>query len=142
MTKSVLTLSILALVSIPMTGRASLITGVLNITGTVDISLGSISFVNGAFNVNAPAAAQQGGFTTLAGTTGAIENITTPPDDTGITLNQTDFMTFAAAPNITFTLTFLFPGIDGPAGCTAPIPATGQIGTPNAPAQSPYNLQN
>ena len=57
-------------------------------------------------------------------------------------LSEPDFITFAAAPNITITLTFLFPGIDGAAGCADPVPASGQLCTPNVPSQSPYNLQN
>jgi hypothetical protein len=142
MTKSVLALSIIALVSIPMAARASLITGVLNVTGTVNISLGDISFEGGAFNINAPASTQQGGFMALEGTTGTIDDITNPPDATGVALDETDFITFAAAPNISFTLTFLFPGIDGAGECTDPIPATGQMCTPNVPDQSPFNLQN
>jgi hypothetical protein len=142
MTKSALTLSIIAMVSVPMAARASLITGVLNVTGTVNISLGDIAFENGEFNINSPASAQQGGFMALAGTTGTIDDITNPPDATGTVLSEPDFITFAAAPNITITLTFLFPGIDGAAGCADPVPASGQLCTPNVPSQSPYNLQN
>jgi hypothetical protein len=141
MTKSVLALSIVAMVSVPM-AKASLITGILNVTGTVNVSLGDIAFLNGVFNINAPAAAQQGGFMALAGGAGTIDDITNPPDATGTALNQPDFMTFNSAPNISFTLTFLFAGIDGAAGCAAPAPATGQVCTPNFPHQSPFNLQN
>jgi hypothetical protein len=141
MTKSALTLGIVALVSIPMAAQASLLTGVLGITGTVNITLGSIDFVGNSFTVN-PAVAETGGFVALAGTTGTIDNITNPPDATGVALDQPSFMTFAAAPNITFTLTLLKAGIDGSAGCTASVPAAGQVCTPDVPAESPYNLQN
>jgi hypothetical protein len=125
-----------------MAARASLITGVLNVTGTVNISLGDISFEDGMFNINAPASTQQGGFMALEGTTGTIDDITNPPDATGVPLDEPDFITFAAAPNITITLTLLTPGIDGSAECDNPIPATGQVCTPVVPSPSPFNLQN
>jgi hypothetical protein len=52
-----------------------------------------------------------------------------------------DFMTFSAAPNITFTLTELFAGTDGDTQCFI-APAPGQQCTPDVPVQSPYNLNN
>ena len=78
----------------------------------------------------------------LGGTTGSIDNITNPPDATGVpAVPVTDFITFAAAPNISITLTDLLPGVDGAAGCTANPPAAGQLCTPNTPEESPFNLQ-
>jgi hypothetical protein len=142
MTKSFLVLSLAAMVSAPFAARASLITGVLNITGTANVSQGVIAFVpSNQFTINAPASSQGGGFMALAGTSGTIQNLTDPPDTTG-PLNVPNFITFAAAPNISFTLTFLTPGIDGAAGCTASPAAAGQVCTPNIPDQSPFNLQN
>lgn len=124
---------------IPLTAKAALITGVLNITGTANLSTGSIAFGAGnVFSINSPASAQQGGFTALAGTNGRIADITNPPDAPGA-LNVLDFITFAAAPNITITLTLLDPGIDGEAGCSASPAAGGQLCTP---AQSPFDFQN
>jgi hypothetical protein len=140
----VLALGVIALATTPSGASASLITGILNATGTAEISSGSISFVSSMGStlfINNPAAGQGGGFTALAGTTGNIMNITDPPDATG-PLNVPNFVTFASAPNITFTLTFLSPGIDGAAGCSAAPPAAGQRCTPDMPAQSPFNLQN
>jgi hypothetical protein len=140
MTKKVLVLGFAA-IAIPLAARASLITGVLNFTGSATISVGSISFDNGnVFNIN-PANTQQGDFMTLGGTSGMIENITNPPDATG-PLDVPDFMTFAVAPNISITLTFLLPGIEGAAGCADTPPAGGQVCTPNLPDQSPFNLEN
>lgn len=141
MARSVLALSFLALVIIPAAGRASVITGVLNFTGTAEISLGNIEFTGNVFSINSPASTQQGGFTALEGTTGTIQNIMNPPDATG-PLDVPDFITFADASNITITLTYLLPGIDGAAGCSASPAAAGQVCAPNVPAQSPYNLQN
>jgi hypothetical protein len=141
MIKSVLVLGFVAIVSLPLAARADLITGELNFTGSATILVGSVSFDNGnVFNID-PASQQQGGFAVLGGTTGIIENIMNPPDAVG-PLDVTDFMTFSAAPNISITLTFLLPGIEGAAGCAALHPAAGQVCTPNLPAQSPFNLEN
>jgi hypothetical protein len=129
--------------SLPGVGRADLILGVLNTTGTAEVSFGSIAFVGSEMTINSPGASQQGDFTALEGTTATIDDITNPPDATGpITPAQTDFITFAAAPDISITFTFLMPGIDGAAGCTATPPAPGQVCTPDSPDQSPFNLQN
>jgi len=142
MTRSVLALGFVALLSVPLAARASLITGVLNFTGSATISSGSIAFDNGnVFNIN-PADTQTGSFATLGGTSGLIDNITNTPDATGVPLDVADFITFAAAPNITITLTELLPGIDGAAGCADSPPAAGQVCTTDTPAESPLNLQN
>jgi len=142
MTNKILTLGLTALVCLPLGARASLIEGVLNFTGTANISLGDIAFEGNSFNINSPANTQQGGFMALAGTTGTIDDITNPPDATGPVTPVPDFITFMAAPNISITFTFLDPGIDGAAGCADATPAAGQECTPNFPAQSPFNLQN
>jgi len=141
MTKKGVALSFVALVSLAVAMSASPITGVLNFTGAAEISFGSIAFEGNSFDINSPAATQQGGFTALAGTTGTIQNITNPPDATG-PLDVADFITFGAAPDISITLTFLNPGIDGAAGCSDSHAAAGQICSPNIPAPSPFNLQN
>jgi hypothetical protein len=134
-------LAFAAITCAPLIAKADLITGVLNITGVSNISLGTIGFEDNEFSINAPPAAQQGGFTTLAGTTGTVGNITDPPEPTGV-LDVPDFITFAGAPNISITLTYLLPGIDGAAGCAASPAAAGQLCTPDLPDQSPFNLQN
>jgi len=141
MRKGTLALAFLAMLGVPFAATASTITGVLNVTGTIEISDGSIAFADHEFSINGPAASQQGGFVVLEGTTGAIDNITNPPDATG-PLVVPDFITFDAAPNISITLTDLEPGMDGAAGCTATPPAAGQICTPSLPAQSPFDLTN
>jgi len=138
--KRFLFLGAMTLASMPL-AHAALLTGTLNTTGTAIISLGSITFLDNDLSVNGPAAAQLGSFQSIAGTAGSIMNITNPPDATG-PLSVPDFITFQAAPNISFTLTFLLPGIDGAAGCVATPAAAGQVCTPNVPAQSPFNLQN
>lgn len=141
MRKGTLALALLAMLGVPFAATASTITGVLNVTGTIEISEGSIAFADNTFSINGPATSQQGEFAILAGTTGTIENITNPPDATG-PLDVPDFITFAAAPNISFTLTDLEPGVEGAAGCASVPPAAGQICTPNLPTQSPLDLIN
>jgi hypothetical protein len=135
MTRSFLALGFVAMLGVPLAATANPLTGVLNITGTANISSSGIAFNGGLFSVNGPASSQQGGFTALAGTTGRIDNITNPPGALDVPL----FMTFSIAPNITITLTFLEPGLDGAAGCSSAPPAGGQICTP---AQSLFDLTN
>src|SRR5271154_1928900 len=137
MKKDILAFAFQAMLGVPLAASASTITGVLNVTGTVEISDGSIAFTGNEFSINSPASSQQGGFMVLEGTTGTIDNIANPPDATG-PLDVPDFITFAAAPNISITLTDLEPGVDGAAGCASAPPAAGQICTPNLPAQSPF----
>ena len=142
MTKRLATINLVTFMMIPLTAKAAIITGVLNITGTANLSTGSIAFGTGnMFSITSPGSAQQGDFMALAGTTGKIANITNPPDATG-PLNVLDFMTFSAAPNITITLTLLDPGIDGASGCAASPAAGGQVCTPDVPEQSPLDFQN
>jgi hypothetical protein len=134
---------IIGLLALAASGNCSLIEGVMNATGTAEISLGSIAFLDNQMFINPSPASQTGGFTTLAGTGATIDNITNPPDETGVLVTPVnDFITFAAAPNISITFTALPAGIDGAAGCTASPPAANQECTPNIPEQSPFNLQN
>ena len=141
--KSFLALGFIAIVSLPLAARASLITGVLNFGGSATISFGSIAFNNSnIFNINSPADTQEGGFMALEGSTGVIADITNPPDATGVPLDIPGFITFGAAPNISITLTFLLPGIDGAAGCADTPPAANQECTPNTPVESPFDLEN
>ncbi len=134
--KRIATINFMAFMMISLTAKASIITGVLNITGTANLSTGVIAFGTGnVFTINSPASSQQGGFMALAGTNGMIADITSPPGS----LNVPDFMTFNAAPNISITLTLLDPGIDGTAGCSASPAAGGQVCTPS---QSALDFQN
>jgi len=133
---------ILAAILQPATARADeIVVGVLNVVGTATISLASIDFIGNELILIGPNSAQQGGFTALAGTTGSIGNIVNPPDASG-PLNVPDFIAFAADPNISITLAYLYAGTDGSAGCAASAPAAGQLCTPDTPVQSPLDLQN
>jgi hypothetical protein len=138
-------LAFIALSCAPWIAKADLILGTLNVTGVAQISLGTIGFVDNELSINSPALAQGGGFAALEGTTGTIQNLTDPiiggTEPVG-PLDVPDFITFAAAPNISITLTYLYPGIDGAAGCVASPAAAGQVCTPDVPDQSPFNLQN
>src|SRR5271170_7920083 len=100
MTRSVLALGFVAVLSVPLAARADLLTGELNFTGSATISSGSIAFDDSnVFSIN-PADTQIGSFAVLGGTNGSIQNITNPPDTV---LDVPDFITFAAAPNISIT---------------------------------------
>lgn len=138
MAKSSFMLGLIAVISMPLAVRANLITGVLNTTGTVNISAGSIAFSS----VSVDSAGQVGDFVALGGTAAALQTLT--PYTAGLLpIPDVDFMTFAAAPNISFTLTFINEGIDGTAGCSAITPASGQICTPSTLlSPSPFNLEN
>jgi hypothetical protein len=147
MTKSFLTLSIAAMLSISFAARADVITGTLNFTGEANISStmlqpGSIVFTDNAFGVQP----SSGGFAALDGDTGTILPILNPPDAVDVPLTDT-FMTIPAAglAGITFTITELFAGIDGVGECTAAPAMAGQVCTPAPPISadvSPFNLQN
>jgi hypothetical protein len=143
MTKNILVATFLAIGIFPLAARASLITGELNFTGSANISLDSVTFglTTGSFTIG-PADMQQGGFMALAGTTGSIQNITNPPYAPGVLFFTPDFMTFAAAPNISITMLELLPGTDGAAGCADTPAASGQTCTPTTLGESQFNLQN
>lgn len=102
-----------------------------------------------------------GGFSSeIGGFIGAINNTIAPVNTLltgsggvpGPVANWVQFVTAPATPpNIALDLNFVAAGIDGPAGCTAVIPAAGQVCTPafsalinpnNPLGLSPYNLQN
>jgi hypothetical protein len=144
MSMRVCVLSLAVLAALPSCASAnSLLFGTLNATGIANISLGSIAFMGNDLEINPPAAAQQGGFAALAGTSGVIQNITNPPDPAGA-VNIPDFITFNADPNVSITLTFLYAGTDGAPGCLLTPPAAGQVCTPQAPdlSLSPFDLTN
>jgi hypothetical protein len=139
MTKNILVAGFLAIGILPLAARASLITGELNFTGSATISTDSVAF-NNIFNIG-PVNMQQGGFMALGGTTGSIDNITDPPYATGVIFPTPNFMTFAAAPNISITLLEVVPGTDGAVACFD-TPASGQTCTPAFPSPSQFNFQN
>jgi hypothetical protein len=134
---------LIALVGICSAGaaKANTILGTLNTTGTAQIQLKRISFVNHVLSINGPGSTQTGGWVAFAGTQATINDISNPPDSVG-SVNEPNFITFAFAPNISFYFQFLFSGIDGAAGCTVSPAQAGQVCTPNQPNQSPFNLEN
>lgn len=137
MMRNVLVLGLLGVMSVPLTASASLIEGQLNFTGAANISFGDIAFEGNDWTANS-GASQVGGFVPLGGTTGGIVDITAA-DPVGAPIDIPDFITFNAAPNISFTLTYLYAGIEGAAGCSDSPPAAGQVCTPPL---SPVNLAN
>jgi hypothetical protein len=108
----------------------------------VSISLDRIDFgtapsTTGPFTINSAS----GGFASLAGSGGQIANIDNPPYTVGTFFPTIDFLTFSAAPNISFTLQVLLPGVEPASQCNA-APAAGQNCTPIVPNMAPYNLTN
>ncbi len=135
---------------------AAPITGQLSITGDASVSALSLSFLCDLFSPFSCAPntgqmqvtnLQTGSFAPLANTPGNIKGLssTTTPLNEAFTLS--DFMTFAADPNIALDLNFIF------LGTGAPCLASGNTGTctPNIPplitaanpeGKSPFNLTN
>ena len=141
----------LGTVMFPVAGQASLLFGTLNISGNVVISApsgnGRIDFGStgvgnsGAYLIGT----STGDFAVLAGTGGTEKNIENPPYVTNTAVITPLFISFSAAPNISFTLAMLLGGTQGVAGCLATTPAPGQNCTPAPPvanALSPFNLSN
>ena len=125
---------------VPTASQASLLYGTLNVSGSVNVSLGRIDFVN-PFTVSSTST---GGFTALGSpvqTTGNSMNIDNPPYTVNTLVTTPNFLTFLAAPNITFTLTQILSGTQGSASCGL-APAAGQNCTPVLPQLSPFNLTN
>jgi hypothetical protein len=128
------------------TALADPITGVLNITGSVQVGPTSIDFLplaTGTGTVAADAFTNTGSFAVLnTGNTaqpsaGVIKDLSGPPLTGAV--NVTSFIdSFSAAPNIRLDLTFVNPGIFSASGCVG-TPAVGDTCTP---AGSPFNLSN
>lgn len=114
----------------------------LNITGSVGISAAQIDFLPsgtgvGTFTVDP--FTQTGIFVPLAGTAGTSRDLNPVIAPVGVSFLLSNFLTFAANPNLRFDLTFLNPGIYSSAQCGLPA-AAGQTCTPFA--GSPFNLSN
>src|SRR5574338_621966 len=119
-----------ALALLPSWAGAVPITGELSITGSLVLGSDSIDFVpagggSGSFTVGPPAS---GSFAALAGTSGALKDLDAATEAVGAALSLSAFMTFAAAPNVSVTLSSIEPGVFGSASCFAP-PAAGQTCT-------------
>ncbi len=113
--------------------------GVLNIAGSVEVSKGSIDFYpvgggTGTFSIFAP---ETGIFAPLMGSTGTALDLNNSVEPINTPVNVPDFMTFAAAPNLSFTLTELPQGTF--TSCDPPPAAPGQTCT--VPG-TPYDLTN
>lgn len=116
--------------------------GSLSIVGSVQISFGSIDFYpigqgTGTFDIFAP---ETGIFGPLLGTSGTIMDMNNTTEPVGSMVNVPDFMTFAAAPNLSITLTELPAGTFSSAGCD--LNGTPQAGQTCTVAGTPYDLTN
>jgi len=143
-----------AVVAVPSSASGALLTGTFSSGGSVIFSKGLLDFAppvgppNGIFAVGNAPGDETGGFVVLAGTNGNIldlNDVTVPP---GVNVSLVNFMTFAAAPNISITLNLIQAGVFSSAQCFV-APAAGQNCTPPAPSPpnppgtvSPFNLTN
>jgi hypothetical protein len=126
----------------PPGAQATVITGQLSITGSAIVDEDTIDWTppatgTGTFNID-PFVGNTGYFASLAGTSGSILDLELAVAPVGVPINIPNFMTFAADPSLTFTLTMIPFGPFSPAQCFA-APAAGQTRT--VPG-SPFGLSN
>jgi hypothetical protein len=116
--------------------------GTLNITGSLAISNSGVDFLpsgGGSGNFAVDPFTQSGSFAPLAGTSGTALDIVFASQPVGSAFSLPNWLTFAAAPTLTFTLEFIDPGVSGSASCGSP-PAFGQTCTPPGSAYNFVNL--
>ncbi len=130
---------VLALGSLP--AYAAPISGTLNISGAVSVGATTIDWLNlpaggGQFVVDP---SSTGSFASLVGTQGSAKNLNVTVEPVGTPFSLPDFITL---PGMSFTLTFIAPGVFSSADCGA-APAPGQTCTPTALGpKSPFNMVN
>jgi hypothetical protein len=142
MFKSLLTFPVLAAILVALSANAATLTGDLtgqfNFNGNVDASATGFDFSptgTGQGAINMQFFGNTGPWSSLNGTSGLIQDTTLNSPSTpgglpiGQTLNQTNWLTFSAAPNVSFTLTRILPGTFSNAQCSS-APAAGQTCTP------------
>jgi hypothetical protein len=144
--KSIIPALAAAIIALPLCLSANTITGGIHLSGDVTITtvagVGMISFnslpnPNSAFTFTVNNGS--GAFTGLSGFGDETNiNSSTAPIDTP--LNIPDFLTFQDTPD-TFTLTFVYGGTDGAAGCSD-VPGHAASGNLCTPPGTPYNLQD
>jgi hypothetical protein len=133
--RAALLLIVVALLVVPSSVRAAVITGQLSTTGGVRLSSTAMDFLppvgggTGTFNVTPPVS---GTFAGTVGTTGTIKDITTG------SLPVSGWMTLAAMPGVQFDLLSFAPGVY-PSGAIPTPAAAGQIYTPPG---SIFNFSN
>jgi hypothetical protein len=133
-----------ALAVVPSTLVAAPLFGTLDITGSATVGGTTIDWWPigtgvGMFTVEP---SSTGDFASLANTDGTAKDLDVMAQPVGMPFLLMDFLTFAAAPNIHFDLTFIEPGVYGSGDCFAN-PSPGQNCTPPFPPPiSPFNLTN
>jgi len=113
------------------------VTGNLNGAGSLVLTSAAVTFNNaqGVFGIDISSTSS---FAPLAGTTATLQSLTLAADPPGVPVSVANFMTFAASPAASLTLTLLRPGVFSSAACGA-APAAGQTCTL---AGSPFNFTN
>jgi len=144
--KSAITAIAAVVIALPLSVSADTITGGIHFSGDVTItspggvgllSPDSLPTPNEAYNFTVDDGS--GYFAGLNGFgNGTTFGSATAPIDTPV--NIPDFLTFQNTPD-TFTLTYVFGGVDGTAGCSAVV-ANAADGNTCSPPGSPYNLQD
>ena len=122
---------------LPDASRAFPILGNLSGTGSLTIGAGTLTFLPAGFSlvnflIVLPAT---GTFVPLVGTGAVLANLDASTSGVGVPLSLASFLTFAAAPLYSGTLTSIANGVFPSAACGA-APAAGQTCTPVAAAPS------
>jgi hypothetical protein len=118
--------------------RAALVNGDLSFSGSLRLDLTSVDFLpvgggTGSFTISAFSPPNSGFFSSLNGTSGTIKDL----QFSSPLLPLTNFLTFAAQPSISFTLTGIDAGAGNAAACTTP----GSPG-PCTPANTAFTFGN
>jgi PEP-CTERM motif len=122
---------------LPDASRSVPITGSLSGTGSLAIGAGTLTFLPPGpgpvnFGIVSPLT---GAFVPLLGTGAVLANLDAITSGVGVPLSLANFLTFAAAPTYSGTLTSIANGVFSSAACGA-APAAGQTCTPLAAAPS------
>jgi hypothetical protein len=133
-----LAVCLLAAVSLP--AYSAPLTGTLNISGAVQVGATTIDWLTlpggGQFVVDP---SSTGSFGAFIGDHGGATNLDVTVQPVGSPFVLPNFLTL---PGLSFTLTFISPGVFSSAQCFV-APAPGQVCTPPIPApKSPFNLIN
>jgi len=123
-----------SLQAVPFTGHLTTFGGVSFTSTTTDF----LPAGGGTGTFVVVGATLTGSFVPLVATSGLVKDLSSASNPVNMAFTLADFLTFAAAPNLHFTLTFIDPGVFTSANCGA-APAAGQTCTP---VGSAYNFTN
>lgn len=125
----------------PVYLNAAMITGVLSVSGLVQVDATSMDFLpdnGGIGEIQANATGQTGYFSGLAGNVGSAKDLDVAGQPVDMPFSLAGFLTFASMPDLSFELTYILPGSGTMQACGAPASA-GQSCTLTG---SPFTLTN